>query len=68
MNVNIAGTPLKMDIPKSLYEKYQKFINKKTHKYGPFTVKITPTGIGSSIKLIHDQTQDEIDLTDYTKW
>ena len=49
-------------------EKWKKKIKKKYGKYGSFTFKFTPTGIGYGIDVYSDLEDKTKDLTDYDSW
>ena len=49
-------------------EKWQKKIKKKHGKYGSFTFKFTPTGIGNGIVVYSHLAKTEIDITDIDSW
>ena len=49
-------------------EKWQKKIKKKHGKYGSYTFKFTPTGIGNGIDVYSDLEDKTKDLTDYDSW
>ena len=49
-------------------EKWQKKIKKKHGKYGSFTFKFNPTGIGNGISVYNDLEDKEKELTDYDSW
>ena len=49
-------------------EKWKKKIKKKYAKYGSFTFKFTPTGIGDNITVYSNLMDEEKDITDYDSW
>jgi len=49
-------------------EKWQKKIKKKHGKYGSYTFKFTPTGVGNGIDVYNDLEDKEKGLTDYDSW
>lgn len=38
---------------------------KSIHEYGPYTIRLVPTGIHTAISIRHDKTGHEFDLVDY---
>ena len=52
----------------SLYDEWLVHIKAIYSEYGLFTWKITPTGIGSEIKVYSHLTKTELDLTDVSNW
>ena len=56
------------EVEEKRLEKWQKKIKKKHGKYGSFTFKFTPTGIGNGISVHSDLENKEKDITDYDSW
>jgi len=35
------------------------------HEHGPYTIRMVPTGVNTAVKIKHEKTGHEFDLTDY---
>lgn len=47
---------------------WQTKIKKKHGKYGLFTYKFTPYGMGEGVTVFSELTGEEVDLTEIDKW
>lgn len=47
---------------------WQDKIKKKYGQYGQYDFIFTPSGVGTSIKVVSHLSKKEIDLTDIDKW
>jgi hypothetical protein len=56
------------DIQQRIYEEWISHIKAIYGDYGPFTWKITQTGIGSEIIVYSHYANKELDLTDIDSW
>jgi hypothetical protein len=56
------------EVEEKRLEKWQKKIKKKHGKYGSYTFKFTPTGIGNGISVYSYLEDKEKDITDYDSW
>lgn len=38
---------------------------KSIHEYGPYAIRLVPTGLNTAVVIKHEKTGHEFDLTDY---
>ena len=51
-----------------MYDEWLSHIKAIYGEYGQFTLKITPTGVGSEISVYSHKTKTELELTDFDSW
>ena len=56
------------EVEEKRFNKWKKKIKKKHGKYGLYTFKFTPTGIGNGISVYSDLEDKEKNITDYDSW
>lgn len=56
------------DKQQEMHDEWTSHIKAIYGEYGTYTWKITPTGIGSEIKVYSHLTKTELDLTDVDSW
>jgi hypothetical protein len=56
------------DKQQEMFDEWKSHIKALYGEYGPFTWKITPTGIGSGIEVYSHLTKTTLDLTDVDSW
>ena len=64
-SINIDFSGVYIDMTPATRIKYEKWMNKKAHKYGPFIIRLSNTGIGTNIRIKHKKTGHTIDVSNY---
>lgn len=61
--IDLDNSGVKIETNDAVERKYARW--KKLHEYGPFLIRLVPTGINTCVEIEQESSGSKLDLTDY---